>query len=62
MAIIKLDQNSESFNTKISTKHAESPWCNGICERHNAILTEILLKVKDDINCQWDTTLACALD
>ena len=45
----------QSFNIlilKISTTPAESPWCNGICERHKAILTEILLKVKDDINCQ----------
>ena len=47
---------------KISTAPAESPWCNGICEQHNAILTEILLKVKNDINCHWDTTLAWALN
>ena len=47
---------------KISTTPAESPWCNGICERHKAILTEILLKVKDDINCQWVTGLAWALN
>ena len=51
----------ENFNIKINTTPAESPWCNGICEQHIAILTEILWKVKDDINCQWDTALALAL-
>ena len=39
----------EKFNVKISTTPAESPWCNGICEQHNVILTELLLKVKEDI-------------
>ena len=55
----------QSFNIlilKISTTPAESPWCNGICEWHNASLTKILLKVKDDINCQWVTSLAWALN
>ena len=42
-------QISVKTYVKISTTPAESPWCNGICERHNAILTELLLKVKEDI-------------
>ena len=29
---------------------------------HNAIFTEIVLKVKDDINCPWGTALAWALN
>ena len=36
----------KNFNIKIKTTAAESPWSNGICERHNAIITETLLKVK----------------
>ena len=52
----------ENFNIKVSTTPAESPWSNGICERHNAILTDIILKVKQDINCSWETALAWALN
>ena len=33
----------ENFNIKVSTTPSESPWSNGICERHNAILTDIVL-------------------
>ena len=33
----------ENFNIKIKTTAAESPWSNGICECHNAIITETLL-------------------
>ena len=42
-------ETCKNFNKKISTTSAEVPCCNGICERHNAIFTEILLKAKDDI-------------
>ena len=52
----------ENFNIKVSTTPAESSWSNGICERHNAILTDIILKVKEDINCSWETALAWALN
>ena len=52
----------ENFNIKVSTTPAELPWSNGICERHNAILTDIILKVKEDINCSWETALAWALN
>ena len=50
----------ENFNIKIKTTAAESPWSNGICEHHNAIITETL-KVKQDSNCDWETALAWAL-
>ena len=48
----------ENFNIKIKTTPAESPWSNGICERHNAIITEMLLKVKNNCQCDWETALA----
>ena len=50
----------ENFKIKIATA-AESSWSNGICERHNAIITETLLKVKEDSNCNWERVLALAL-
>ena len=51
----------ENFNIEISTTPGESPWSNGICERHNAILTELLLKIKEDTNCRWETAIAWAV-
>ena len=49
----------ENFNIKIKTTAAESPWSNGICERHNAIITETL-KVNED-GCDCEKALARAL-
>ena len=37
----------ENLNIKTKTTAAESPWSNGICECHDAIITETL-KVKED--------------
>ena len=39
----------ENFNINIITTPAELPWLNGACERHNKILTDIVLKIKEDI-------------
>ena len=54
----KITDFCKNFNIKISTTPAESPWCNGIYEWHNAILTEHLLKVKENISCPWETALS----
>ena len=51
----------ENFNIKVKTTAAEAPWSNRICERHNAIITYIILKVKNDTNCDWETALAWAI-
>ena len=51
----------ENFNMKIKATAAEAPWSNGICERHNAIITDIILKVRNDTECGWETALAWAI-
>ena len=51
----------ENFNMKIKATAAEAPWSNGICERHNAIITDIILKVRNDTKCEWETALAWAI-
>ena len=51
----------EAFGMKISTTPSYSPWSNGLCERHNQTLTNILLKIKEDVKCDWDTALAWAV-
>ena len=50
----------ENFNIKTKTTRDESAWSNGICEHHNAIITEMLLKMKNDCQCDWETALAWA--
>ena len=32
----------ESFNIRVMSTAAEAPWSNGLCERHNAILGDML--------------------
>ena len=52
---------SENFNIVISTTAAYSPWSNGLLERHNQTLTEILLKLKSDYALDWETALNWAI-
>lgn len=49
------------FGIEVKTTPAYSPWSNGVCERHNMILTDILKKLKSDTASDWDTCLAWAL-
>nr|CAB3262901.1 uncharacterized protein LOC100184952 [Phallusia mammillata] len=49
------------FGISVKTTPAYSPWSNGVCERHNMILTNILQKVKMESACDWDTCLAWSL-
>ena len=48
----------ENFNMKVKTIAAEAAWSNGICEHDNAIITDIILKVRNYTNCDWETALA----
>ena len=36
----------EGFNIKVTTTPSYLPWSNGLCERHNQTLSNILLKIK----------------
>ena len=51
----------EILNIEVTTTAAYSPWSNGVCERHNLTLSEIIHKVKQDRNCTWDMALQWAL-
>lgn len=51
----------EKFNIEVKTTAGYSSWRNGLLERHNQILTEMLLKVKRDNECDWKTALDSAL-
>ncbi|XP_062409954.1 uncharacterized protein LOC134100639 [Sardina pilchardus] len=52
---------AEKFNIELKTTAAYSPWSNGLLERHNQTLTEILLKIKKDNGCSWGMALDWAL-
>ena len=51
----------ETFGIKVSTTPSYSPWSNGLVERHNQTLTNMLLKIKEDVKCDWETALAWAI-
>ena len=40
---------------------AESPWSNGLCERHNALLARNIHKIRLDVGCSDDIALAWSL-
>ncbi|KAI4873784.1 hypothetical protein NFI96_002219, partial [Prochilodus magdalenae] len=52
---------AEKFNIELKTTAAYSPWSNGLLERHNQTLTDILLKVKKENECSWSVALDWAL-
>ena len=56
-----LREMGEKLNTTITTTAAESPWSNGINERHNAMLGDMIVKVKRDVGCFLDIAVAWAI-
>ena len=51
----------EAFNINVITTAAESPWSNGICERLNGVLGDLVMKVLDDAKCDIQIALAWAV-
>ena len=51
----------EKLNTRITTTAAESPWSNGINERHNGLLGEMILKTMEDTDCALDVAVSWSI-
>lgn len=51
---------AELLNTRVYTTAAEAPWSNGVCERHNAILENMILKIVDNTSCSVENALTWA--
>ena len=51
----------EAFTIKIITTAAESPWSNGVCERLNGVLGNLVMKILDDEKCDIQMALAWAV-
>ena len=52
---------AQLLNTHVLSTAAESPWQNGITERHNAIIGNIVDRILEDVNCSIEVVLAWAL-
>ena len=51
---------AELLGTKVLTTPAYSPWSNGIVERHNAIIENMLLKIIAESKCSMEVALVWA--
>ena len=51
----------EKFNIESQQSAAESPFSNGMVERHHQVLAKSMIKTKQDSNCSWKTALSWAL-
>ena len=49
------------FEIEISTTPSFAPASNGLCERHNQILTRMMELIMHDLNCTYDVALAWAV-
>ena len=52
---------AEKCNITIKTTGAESPWSNGLCERHNALISRNIHKVRLDVGCSMEVALAWSI-
>ena len=52
----------ESFGITVKTTAAESPWSNGLAERHNLVLSDMLDKILHDNNCDFGLAVAWAVN
>ena len=51
----------EAMNIVVKTTSAEAPWSNGLCERHNEILSEMMIKTRADAKCSTELALLLAV-
>ena len=51
---------AQNLNIIVHTTPTESPWSNGLNERHNGILGEMVKKTQENTHCSFEIALACA--
>lgn len=51
----------QNLNINFQTTAAESPWSNGLVERHNAIIGEAVAKIVEDVHCSVDVAVCWAV-
>ena len=58
----KFREMCEKFNINVKTTAAESPWSNGICERHNKVLADNIMKIIAENKCGLDIAVCWAIN
>lgn len=56
------NQACSVLNINIKTSPAESPWCQGVVERHNGILGAMVKSVKEEVGCNLDIAISWAVN
>ena len=52
----------ENVNIETQFSAAESPFSNGMVERHHLVLAQTVLKTKEDLKCSWEVALSWGLN
>ena len=53
----EFNEMCEKFDITVSTSPAESPWCNGVIERHNGILGKMIDSTMEETGCNLETAI-----
>ena len=51
----------EKLNIELKSTAAESAWSNGLVERHNGTLANMIDKILSDVDCDLEVALSCAI-
>ena len=52
---------AEALNINVTTTAAYSPWSNGLVERYNAVLEDMIDKVREEVDCSINVAVAWAV-
>ena len=58
----KFIEMAESLGITAKTTAAETPWSNGLIERYNLVLADMVNKVLDDTQCHPDLRVSCCIN
>ena len=53
---------AQNLNIVVCTTTAQSPWSNGLNERHNCVLGEMVMKMLEDARCNFEVALSWAVN
>ena len=53
---------AQNLNIVVHTTAAQSPWSNGLNERHNGVLGEMVMKTLEDARCNFEVALSWAVN
>ena len=57
----ELIELAEKFNIVLKTTAAESPWSNGLCEKHNGVIGDMVAKIQAGSTCSLELAIPWAV-